>query len=68
MVSTHYNKTGEGRGPKRFTGVGPGAWGRVLVSADVINRRVADEAPDETTSTLEVSFTGDEIGDTAPSP
>lgn len=63
VVSTHYNKTGEGRGPKRFTGVGPGAWGRVLVSADVINRRVTDETTGETTATLEVSFMGDEIAE-----
>lgn len=65
LVTTHYNKTGEGRGPKRFTGVGPGAWGRVLVSADVINRRVVSPTTGETVAALSVNFTGDEIGDRA---
>lgn len=65
LVTTHYNKTGEGRGPKRFTGVGPGAWGRVLVSADVVNRRVVSPNTGETVAALSVSFTGDEIGDRA---
>ena len=32
VVVTHWNKTGEGRGAKRISGVGPGAWGRVLAS------------------------------------
>ena len=27
VVVTHWNKTGEGRGAKRISGVGPGAWG-----------------------------------------
>jgi AAA domain len=38
VVVTHWNKTGEGRGAKRISGVGPGAWGRVLASAGVAYR------------------------------
>lgn len=34
-VVTHFNKTGEGRGSRRITGAGPGAWGRVLVTGTV---------------------------------
>ncbi len=35
VVVTHWNKTGPGKSFERFTGVGPGAWGRVLASAAV---------------------------------
>lgn len=35
IVVAQWNKGGEGTGPSRFTGVGPGAWGRVLGSAAV---------------------------------
>jgi hypothetical protein len=38
VVVTHWNKTGEGTGPKRITGAGPSAWGRVLASAAVAHR------------------------------
>jgi hypothetical protein len=42
VVVTHWNKTGEGRGAKRISGVGPGAWGRVLASAEVAHRSTPD--------------------------
>lgn len=63
MISHHWNKTGEGRGAKRMTGVGPSAWGRVLVSAAVINRHTDDDTG-KTTVTLELDFQGDEIPET----
>lgn len=59
-VSTHWNKTGDGSGASRFTGVGPGAWGRVLASAAVEHRRVEDE---RSTVLLRWEFTGGEIAD-----
>jgi hypothetical protein len=43
VVVTHWNKTGEGTGPKRITGAGPSAWGRVLASAAVAHRGTTPE-------------------------
>lgn len=61
VVSTHWNKTGEGSGARRFTGVGPGAWGRVLASA-AVERRTTE--PDGTSDvTLRFEFSGSEIAD-----
>jgi AAA domain len=61
VVVTHWNKTGEGRGARRISGVGPGAWGRVLASAGVAHRATA---PDGTsTVVLAVEVTGGEIPD-----
>jgi RecA-family ATPase len=58
VVVTHWNKTGEGRGARRISGVGPGAWGRVLASAGVAHRA---SSPDGTTAVvLEVEVTGGE--------
>jgi hypothetical protein len=59
MLTHHWNKTGEGRGAQRMTGVGPGAWGRVLGSGSVDN----DTTDAEGRSTVEVGweFTGSEI-------
>jgi hypothetical protein len=62
-VSHHWNKTGTGRGPERFTGVGPGAWGRVLGSAAVEQSHV-DPATRASTVTLAWTFKGGEIPDT----
>jgi AAA domain len=63
VVVTHWNKTGEGRGAKRISGVGPGAWGRVLASAAVAHRT---SGPDGA-STVVLSFEviGGELADTA---
>ncbi len=62
VVVTHWNKTGEGSGVNRISGVGPGAWGRVLASAGVAHRATS---PDHTTSTvvLTVELRGGEIAD-----
>jgi hypothetical protein len=63
VVVTHWNKTGEGRGAKRISGVGPGAWGRVLVSAGVAHRA---SGPDGTsTVVLAVDVIGGELADLA---
>jgi len=63
VVVTHWNKTGEGRGAKRISGVGPGAWGRVLGSAAVDQRRTE---PDGTSNVvLAFDFTGGELADTS---
>jgi len=62
VVVTHWNKTGEGRGAKRITGVGPGAWGRVLISAGVVHR-TTDPATQASTVVLEVDAIGGEIPD-----
>jgi hypothetical protein len=61
VVVTHWNKTGEGRGVRRISGVGPGAWGRVLASAGVAHRA---SGPDGTsTVVLAVEVIGGEIPD-----
>jgi hypothetical protein len=63
VVVTHWNKTGEGRGAKRISGVGPGAWGRVLASAGVAHR---SSSPDGTsTVVLAVDVIGGELADLA---
>jgi AAA domain len=63
VVVTHWNKTGEGRGAKRISGVGPGAWGRVLASAGVANRT---NTPDgASTVVLAVEVIGGELADLA---
>ena len=63
VVVTHWNKTGEGRGAKRISGVGPGAWGRVLASAGVANR---GSTPDgASTVVLAVEVIGGELADLA---
>jgi hypothetical protein len=63
VVVTHWNKTGEGRGAKRISGVGPGAWGRVLASAGVAHRT---SGPDGTsTVVLAVDVIGGELADLA---
>ncbi len=61
-VTTHWNKTGTGKGAQRFTGVGPGAWGRVLASGDVIDTRTRDGDRSEVDIAWE--FTGSEIAET----
>jgi hypothetical protein len=63
VVVTHWNKTGEGRGAKRISGVGPGAWGRVLASAGVVHR---SSGPDGTsTVVLAIDVIGGELADLA---
>ncbi len=62
VVCTHWNKGGEGTGPGRFTGVGPGAWGRVLGSAAVEQRHTDPDG--RSTVTLLWEFAGGEIPET----
>ena len=62
-ISHHWNKTGEGRGAKRMTGVGPESWGRFLISMAVVNRHT-DEETKATTVTLDLDLQGDEIAET----
>ncbi len=62
VVVTHWNKTGEGTGPKRITGAGPSAWGRVLASAAVAHR---GSTPDGASAVvLAFELQGSEIPDT----
>lgn len=63
LISHHWNKTGEGAGHHRSSGVGPGAWGRFLISVGVLNSRT-DKATQETTVRLKWMFKGDEIPET----
>jgi RecA-family ATPase len=58
MICHHWNKTGEGFGHHRSSGVGPGAWGRVLVSVGVLSART-DQQTKRTTVRLRWSFRGD---------
>jgi len=61
ILTTHWNKTGTGTGAERFTGVGPGAWGRVLASA-AVERRGQD--PDGASVVqLRWEFRGSELPD-----
>jgi len=61
VLTTHWNKTGIGNGPERFTGVGPGAWGRVLASAAVERRAL--EPDGASVVQLRWDFRGSEIAD-----
>lgn len=61
MFTTHWNKTGTGTGAQRFTGVGPGAWGRVLGSGAVASR---GREEDKSVVEVEWEFTGSEIPET----
>ncbi|SFD61763.1 AAA family ATPase [Streptomyces aidingensis] len=63
LISHHWNKTGEGRGHSRSSGVGPGAWGRFLISVAVLSSSTAPETQ-ETTVRLKWAFKGDEIPET----
>ncbi len=62
MVVTHWNKTGEGTGPKRITGAGPSAWGRVLASAAVAHRGTTPQGASAVV--LGFELVGGEIADT----
>jgi len=60
LVSHHWNKTGRGDGHGRSSGVGPGAWGRFLISIGVVGE-ATDPETTQTTVTTKWSFKGDEI-------
>jgi hypothetical protein len=60
-VVTHWNKTGDGTGVQRISGVGPGAWGRVLASAGVAHRATSPDGA--STVVLAVEVIGGETAD-----
>ncbi len=60
LISHHWNKGGKGQGAQRMTGVGPSAWGRVLISMAVVGRDL-DRETKGTRVTLKLHFQGDEI-------
>lgn len=60
LVTHHWKKTGDGNGHDRTSGVGPGAWGRFLISMGVDSRQV-DRETGESTVVLNWLFEGDEI-------
>jgi len=63
VVSTHWSKRGAGDSFGRITGVGPGAWGRVLGSAAVLKRTVDPRGASDVL--LRWDFRGGEIGEAA---
>jgi DNA-binding transcriptional ArsR family regulator len=62
MVVHHWNQTGSGKGAIRFSGAGPSAWGRVLISAAVVSRHT-DPVTRRTTVVLDLDCQGDETAD-----
>jgi hypothetical protein len=62
MVVTHWNQTGKGTGAIRFSGAGPSAWGRVLISAAVVSRHT-DSSTKRTSVVLDLVIQGDEVPD-----
>lgn len=64
IINHHWNKTGEGSGHNRSSGVGPGAWGRFLISVGVKSNKT-DPVTQATTVRTVWSVRGDEIADTA---
>lgn len=60
MIAHHWNKTGQGSGASRISGAGPAAWGRVLLSMAVRQRKV-DPTTGRSDVALELEATGDEI-------
>lgn len=63
LINHHWNKTGEGSGHNRSSGVGPGAWGRFLISVGVLGDRHTDPETKMTTVKTKWSIRGDEIAD-----
>jgi hypothetical protein len=62
MIVHHWNQTGSGRGAIRFSGAGPSAWGRVLISAAVVSRHT-ELVSRKTTVVLDLDCQGDETAD-----
>lgn len=62
LITHHWNKRGEGKGAQRMSGVGPGAWGRVLISAAVVSSHT-DADTMASTVTLDLDVQGDEIAE-----
>jgi len=64
LIVHHWNKTGEGKGAHRMSGAGPAAWGRVLISASLVNRRT-DETIGASITVLDLELQGDEIAESS---
>jgi hypothetical protein len=62
LVVTHWNKTGDGRGPDRISGAGPAAWARVICSIAVHYR--GSDPDGASTVLLGVELIGGELADT----
>lgn len=62
IINHHWNKTGDGSGHARSSGVGPGAWGRFLISVGVKSNHT-DPVTQATTVRTVWSVKGDEIAD-----
>jgi RecA-family ATPase len=61
VVTHHWNQTGTGTGAERFSGAGPSAWGRVLISVAPVGRPYEDPDTGATTVVLDLWMKGDEI-------
>jgi hypothetical protein len=63
MVVHHWNQTGSGTGPERFSGAGPAEWGRVRVSMAVQSKEMGEDDHEESDVTFALEFSGDETMD-----
>ncbi|MDO0937403.1 AAA family ATPase [Streptomyces sp. DG2A-72] len=61
LITHHWNKTGQGDGHDRSSGVGPAEWGRFLISVGVQGGERTDPNTKESTVRLKWQFKGDEI-------
>jgi hypothetical protein len=59
MVVHHWNQTGSGKGPERFSGAGLAEWGRVRISMAVQSRTDGEE-DEESDVTFSLAISGDE--------
>lgn len=63
VVTHHTKKSGDDSGFRRMTGVGPAAWGRVLITADSSDMPLDGAGEDESHKRIILDIVGDEIGD-----
>jgi hypothetical protein len=64
LIAHHWNKTGDGKGAKRMSGAGPDAWGRFLISVDLVSPSRTDTDTGGSSVVLDIDFQGDEIAET----
>lgn len=64
LVVAHFNKTGQGGGARRYSGVGLEQWGRFLIAQELL-KRVKDDDTGQTElfSNVEVDGDGASVGD-----
>jgi hypothetical protein len=62
LMVTHWNKTGDGKGADRISGVGPAAWARVICSVSILHRGVHPDG--RSSSLMGVELIGGELADT----